>query len=340
MTPTEFVPPAAWSPVDGGIDGLVWGYRFSETGAAEALQGVALRAALEKQSGWLWLNLDLADDRTRATIASLPHLPPAAVAMLLSTDDRQHIENFGEVIGGVVSDYEKGDTVDVRRIVRWQFAMAPNLFISARRKPGYTLHQVHLDLQAGRCFPDVLRLFAAIMHEFTSATSLLLHELTGKLDGMEDQLLDRKDIAGTEVLGVARRGLARLLRQAVPLRAVLIHMLTERPAWFTDEAATDCQRVAERMDSLADDLESLQERAHTLQEEMNGREAEKTNKRLTVLSILSALLLPPTFISGMFGMNVNGLPWRESPTGFLGTCGLMAVSVVGMLVILRRIRLL
>jgi zinc transporter len=340
MDATDDPPANGLIEADLGFDGLLWAYRFSELGTAEILQGRYLREALENQENWLWLHFDLGDERTYRSISSLPHLPRSAMAKLLTTEDRQHIDSFGQVIGGVITDYENVDPLDAKRIVRWQFVLTPHLFVSARRLPAYTLNQVHLDLQSGRCYPDVLSLFTAIIHEFASATSVMLHELTGKLDEMEEQFLDQKMVSAPEVLGMVRRRLVRLHRQAVPLRAVLIHMLTERPDWFPDEAATDCQRVAERMDSLADDLESLRERGHTLHDEFNTREAEKTNKRLTVLSIVSALLLPPTLITGVFGMNVAGLPFRETPLGFVGTCALMAASVVGMLVILRRIKLL
>ena len=204
---------------DGEIEGLVWGCRFSESGAAELLHGDDLREAIEKQEDWLWLNFDLADEGTRTAIASLPHLPPQAVAMLLSNDDRQHIDSFGPMIGGVAADFENSEQPDLRRMVRWNFVMAPHLFISARRQPGLIL------------------------------------------------------------------------------------------------------------------------RAHILQEELNAREAEKTNKRLTVLSIVSALLLPPTFITGMFGMNVSALPLQDTPHGFWFACGLMVASMAGMLVVLHRVRL-
>ncbi len=323
----------------GVIEGLAWGYRFSDAGSAELLRGEELRAALEEQESWLWLNFDLADERAAAAITALPHLPSAAVAMLLSKDDRQHIDCFGPVICGVVADYERGERPDVRRVVRWQFAMAPHLFISARRRPGHTLHQLHLDVKSGRNLPDVLRLFDALIHEFTSATSLLLHDIAGKLDEMEEGLLDQKDVA-YEPLGLVRRQLVRLNRQALPLRAVLIHMLTDRPDWFTDQAVVDSQRVASRLDGLAEDLESLQERAHALQDELKAREDQKTNQRLTVLSIVSALMLPPTFITGLFGMNVEGLPFHDTELGFIFACALMAASALAMLFVLRRIRLI
>ncbi len=70
------------------------------------------------------------------------------------------------------------------------------------------------------------------------------------------------------------------------------------------------------------------ERARLLQEEVSERIAEATNRQLYVLSVLSALFLPPTFVTGLFGMNVKGLPLGDDPHGFLAVCGLGLASAV------------
>ena len=320
-------------------NGLAWGYRFNQTGGAQPMaQGESL-AALARQDAWLWLNFDLRDANAGATIAALPHLPPGALAMLRSTDDRQQIDGFGQVIAGVVGDYERSDSHAEKHVARWNFVMTPNAFVSASRHPSVALNQLHSDLQSGRRMPNVLSLFHAIVHELASALSLVLSQIGAQLNEMEERLLDQKDV-GSDVLGQLRRRLVRVRRQAVPLRGVLIHMLSERPYWFDDAAVIECQRVTARMDSLVDDLDSLQERAHAMQDELKAREAEKTTKRLTVLAMVSALLLPPTFITGVFGMNVTGLPFQSTAYGFWIACALMAVSIVGMLAVVRRIRLI
>jgi Mg2+ and Co2+ transporter CorA len=195
--------------------------------------------------------------------------------MLRSTDERQQIDGFGQVVGGVVADFEHCDPPDEKRVVRWNFAMEPNIFISAQHRPSRALSQVCLDLQSGRRLANVLGLFHALIHELDSNISLVLTEVGAKLNEMEERLLDQKEV-GSDVLGQARRRLVHLRRQAVPLRALLIHMVAERPDWIDSDAVVDCQAVAARMDGLVDDLESLQERAHTLQDELKAREAEKT----------------------------------------------------------------
>ena len=69
------------------------------------------------------------DDRRAA------ELPPGALTMLRSMDDRQQIDGFGEAIGGVVADYELLDPPDEKRAIRWNFAMTPRAFISASCRP-------------------------------------------------------------------------------------------------------------------------------------------------------------------------------------------------------------
>lgn len=322
-----------------GIEAVAWAYRFSKSGVADLIEGPALLEALERQEVWLWLNFDLADERAVHAIAALPHLPEGALAMLRGSDERQQIDGFGQAMGGVVTDYKALDPVDEKLVVRWNFVIAPYALLSASRQASHALNRVRVDLQSGRRLSDVVALFHALTHEVATAISLLLGEIGAKLNEMEERALDQKEI-GLDVLGQARRRLVRLRRQALPLRGLLIRMLSERPYWFDGDAIIGCQRVIDRMDALIDDMDSFQERARTLQDELKAREAEKTNKRLAVLAIVSALLLPPTFFTGVFGMNMSGMPFQQNAYGFWIACALMVASVAGMLVMLKRIRLI
>lgn len=77
------------------------------------------------------------------------------------------------------------------------------------------------------------------------------------------------------------------------------------------------------MDSLG-----FVERAKLLQEELASRLAESTGRNLYVLSILTAVLLPMTLITGIFGMNVAGLPGVHEPAAFWHVMLLVVASGV------------
>ena len=67
------------------------------------------------------------------------------------------------------------------------------------------------------------------------------------------------------------------------------------------------------------------------------RMEEESNRHLHVLSILTTLLLPPTLVTGIFGMNTKGLPLTDVETGFLWAAGLIVGSSLLAYWIMRRL---
>ena len=96
--------------------------------------------------------------------------------------------------------------------------------------------------------------------------------------------------------------------------------------------------MARRADSVAADLVALQQRAHALQDALNSRRTTVINRRLALLAIVSVVLLPPTLITGIVGMTVDDLPFKDQSYGFVLTVALMAGSVIALVIWLRRLR--
>ena len=69
-------------------------------------------------------------------------------------------------------------------------------------------------------------------------------------------------------------------------------------------------------DAQVEDVDAARERASITQEELNNRLAEQMNARMYVLSVVAAIFLPLGFLTGLFGVNVGGIPLAEEPWGF------------------------
>jgi zinc transporter len=61
---------------------------------------------------------------------------------------------------------------------------------------------------------------------------------------------------------------------------------------------------------------------------------------LYILSIVTTIFLPITLITGVFGMNLGGLPAQQDPLGFWYGIGLMVLIVAATLVLLRKVKML
>ena len=64
---------------------------------------------------------------------------------------------------------------------------------------------------------------------------------------------------------------------------------------------------------------------------------EASNKHLHALAVVTMMLLPPTLVTGIFGMNTKGLPFTDLETAFLWASLLMVVSSLAAYFIMKRI---
>ena len=64
---------------------------------------------------------------------------------------------------------------------------------------------------------------------------------------------------------------------------------------------------------------------------------EESNRHLHTLSIVTTMLLPPTLVTGIFGMNTKGLPLTDVESGFLWAALLMVLSSLAAYMIMKRI---
>ena len=95
---------------------------------------------------------------------------------------------------------------------------------------------------------------------------------------------------------------------------------------FLQETSNRTKRIVEEMDATSDRLQALQDHADLLHASALGRNSY-------VLSIVAAIFLPLGFLTGLFGINVGGMPGVEAAYGFwLVTASSILLGVVLFLV--------
>jgi zinc transporter len=162
--------------------------------------------------------------------------------------------------------------------------------------------------------------------------------LAERVELAEDRVLAGHPSEQSSELAQIRRVLARLRRHVAANRGLLAALLPRIGRLCTEDQRQELHETIERLDAAREDMELITERARLLQEEIASRLGEATNKNLYVLSIVTTALLPITLITGVFGMNVGGLPFLESKHGFYWVLFGMLLTVGVTLLLLRRAR--
>ena len=94
------------------------------------------------------------------------------------------------------------------------------------------------------------------------------------------------------------------------MRATLVRL--ERDPDLPPLFAPVAERHVQRLHALDTDVASTQAQLRQLRDELDLQAAQKTNQNLYFLSVISALLLPATLVTGFFGMNTGGLPFAHT----------------------------
>jgi len=294
--------------------GIVWAYHFAPDGSATAVAADAVDPALAAPSGWTWIHLSLADTRCRAWIAQNARLSELAREMLTGPDEHLRLDVLGHEIVGVVPDLQQEIGQAAEAIVRLRFVMSERFLISARRSPVHSVETNRRAIEAGKRFPSAVSLLDAVIDQFADAVSRLAERLGNELDGIEDFVMGDAPTDHRPRIGRIRLQAARAHRQLSQLRG-MFHRIEPRMAANNAPVAQAVRALAQKLDAIDHEVGALQDRARLLLEEAAAKMTEVTNRRLFTLSVLTACLLPPTLVTGFFGMNTKDLPWQNTEGG-------------------------
>lgn len=279
-----------------------------------------------------WLHVALADQHGRRLIAELP-IAAEVRELLLSPDEHQRALVTDGTIACVVHDFarEFEDTGSLQTAAL-HFALTPSLMVTARHHPVRCADIVRHRIDAGAVPRDAPAALDLLISAMTGVIGGIAAQLTVEIQTIEDALLDEGREPGARELPVIRRRAVLAQRQLHGLHQVL-HRL-EQEEELPEPLSAAIARLVQRIAGLEGDVGAVQVQTRLLRDELDLRNAQRTNQNLYVLSVMSALILPATLVTGIFGMNTGGMPL----TGGGGTalaCFLVLGSALTTYVLLR-----
>src|SRR4029453_2210316 len=102
--------------------------------------------------------------------------------------------------------------------------------------------------------------------------------------------------------------------------------------WLANDDRLDIREAGDPFARRAAELEAVRERSALLHEQLTDLRAEEIDQRSLLISVVAFIFLPLTFITGLLGMNVEGIPYAHSHWSFWGVvifCFVVGFAVLG-----------
>lgn len=164
----------------------------------------------------------------------------------------------------------------------------------------------------------------------------LIERMGDNLDTIEETLMLNRAGDSRSRLAHLRRTLINMRRLIWPQRDVLTTLEIEDLSFFTARDRVRLREAAARTARLGDEMQTLSERAVLVHEQLLDTRAEQMNQTMLLLAAATVVLMPLTVISGILGMNVEGIPFHDSPYAFWIVTGFLCVLGVAIYLFMRK----
>jgi len=286
-----------------------------------------------RQDVRLWIDLTTPTEEEVRCVGKLLCLDDVALDDSLSGEQRPRIDEFDEyiflMVYGVVAP--GSDDVTPRKL---SIFCGARFLVTIHEEPLRTIETLfsRYDRNPGTVLSagvDVL-LFR-IIDGIVDNLYVEVDRYEERVEALEDASLEARvdDDILVESSGI-RRALMPLRSLAASTRELLLPMARGDYDYVSKSLKSNLSHVEDHLMQVIEAIDSMREHLIAIRENYQSAVATQTNEVMKILTIMATVMLPPTLIAGIYGMNLKLWPSEEHPAGFLAVLIVMAAVSIGL----------
>lgn len=287
----------------------------------------------------IWLHLDKDSPHSQKWLQEKSAIPASVVGALMAKESRPRslrVEEGLLVILRGVNLNEGSEPEDMVAVRMW---VEPNRIITVRYERLLTPRDVLADILSGRHgAKSAPQLFVALAERLSLKINDVIIKLEDELGALEAQIETEQPTKLRSALADTRQDTVALRRYLSPQREALANLQYDAPDWLGASDRMGLRETADRTLRYLEDLDAARDRAIVVLDELANKMAESMNRTMYALSIVAAIFLPVSFLTGLLGINVGGMPGVDSGLAFWIVCGIMSIVILLEIIILKRLK--
>lgn len=260
-----------------------------------------------------WVNIDgLGDADVVQEIGRIFGFHRLALEDVVNVNQRAKLEHYQDhhyLVTRILTLQEQLDSEQLSIFV------GRNFVVTFQEHPGECLNPVRTRIRANTgkirtAGPDYL--VYSILDAVIDSYFPLLETYGERMDSIEDEILDGHRADEISRIHNVKRDLLSLRRAVWPLRDITNTLVRDVQPPFTEETRIYLRDCYDHVVRIMDLVETYRELASDLMDLYLSMVSFKLNEVMKVLTIISTIFIPLTFIVGVYGMNfdTNSSPWN------------------------------
>lgn len=288
------------------------------------------------EQGVLWVHLNYSVPKTKSWLKQQPHIDALTVHAMTQTETRPRSiinhENILVFLRGV--NLNPGENPE--DMVSIRVLLTQNQIITSRSERLLSVDDIRQRIEKNTG-PTTPQEFLIMLNDrLIDRMADVIDEIDENADKLEEEIIAKESHLLRPRISEVRRQSILIRRYLAPQREALNRLYVERHSLLSETDRLFIREASDRVFRYIEDLDSIRERASITQEELSSRLSEQLDSRMYILSVVAVIFIPLSFITGLLGINVGGIPGANFKWGFLLVCSILAVLLTAMLIYFRR----
>lgn len=176
----------------------------------------------------------------------------------------------------------------------------------------------------------------ALMDAVVDCYFTAIEKIGDKIEQIEEEIIGSSDNKTLLELYHLKREMIYLRKQVWPMRDMINNMIRSETELIKASSDIYLRDLSDHVTRIIDTVETYRDLLSGIMDIYLSTNANKMNEVMKVLTIMSSVFIPVTFIAGVYGMNFENMPELKSTWGYFVTWGVMLSIILGMLYYFKR----
>lgn len=316
------------------MEGVIDGWMLDGEGGAEDIRD-RLPDALDNPTGVFWLHLDRQAPGMRDFLLERLGIEPMIVEALLAEDTRPRCDTYHEGLLLNLRGVNLNPGANPEDMLSVRIWSTGSFIVSLRRFKLMSIDELRQRLRRGDGPRNAAEVIADLANALADRIAPVLLGLHDRLDEMEGEAAAGAGQKVRNDLNEIRGQIIALRRFISPQQVALSQVASIALGWFPEDQRMQIRAALDDITRHVEDLDSLRDSAGIIRDEISNAISERLNSNMYVLAIISVVFLPLSFLTGLLGINVAGIPGSEYDYAFMIVCALVVLGGLAEIAILK-----
>jgi magnesium transporter len=179
-------------------------------------------------------------------------------------------------------------------------------------------------------------LFYALMDAVVDWYFNAIEKIGDKVQEIEEEIIHQPKTGSLIQLHRLKREVIYLRKQVWPVRDMISNLIRSEPAFITPNTQLFLRDLQDHSTRIIDTVETYRDLLSGIMDIYLSTNSNKMNEVMKVLTIMSSIFIPVTFIAGVYGMNFEVMPELRSPYGYATVWVVMIAVMLGLVIYFRK----